>query len=146
MAPKPTPTKTRGSPASKSSRKTVSHNKIAAAFQRARHELEALGREPSCGAVVEDSSLPIPLPPQPDEAGEGAGARDFPPLTDADERELRAFDMCLKYGPCVGPTRLERWRRAERLRLDPPRRVLEILTAHEADSPANESMLSKYPL
>lgn len=40
---------------------------------------------------------------------------------------LKQFDMTLKYGPCVGKTRLERWNRAKVYALDPPIKVLEIL-------------------
>lgn len=40
---------------------------------------------------------------------------------------LRQFDMTLRYGPCMGISRMRRWRRAERFALGPPRGVLEIL-------------------
>ena len=48
-------------------------------------------------------------------------------LTEAQIKTLRQFDLTQKFGPCVGPTRLQRWRRAERWKLDPPTDVLEIL-------------------
>lgn len=37
------------------------------------------------------------------------------------------FDMTYRYGPCVGILRTTRWWRAERLGLDPPQRIKEIL-------------------
>ncbi|KZS94663.1 DNA polymerase delta, subunit 4 [Sistotremastrum niveocremeum HHB9708] len=44
---------------------------------------------------------------------------------------LRVFDTNYKYGPCVGLTRLERWEMAERLGLNPPKEIREILTTKE---------------
>ncbi|KAI8376682.1 DNA polymerase delta subunit 4-like protein [Choanephora cucurbitarum] len=40
---------------------------------------------------------------------------------------LRAFDLNLAYGPCIGITRLQRWERAYALGQNPPRIVKEIL-------------------
>jgi len=42
-------------------------------------------------------------------------------------KALHNFDMCLKYGPCLGVTRYERWLRAFDLGLNPPEIVLDIL-------------------
>lgn len=50
-------------------------------------------------------------------AGDIAGAAEM----------LRQFDMSLRYGPCIGISRMRRWRRAERFALGPPRAVLDIL-------------------
>lgn len=50
-----------------------------------------------------------------------------PPVDPAAEETLRAFDLNGKFGPCVNPTRLERWERAERLGLDPPKEVKALL-------------------
>lgn len=36
---------------------------------------------------------------------------------------LRVFDMTAKYGPCVGISRLDRWKRAQKLGLEPPDEV-----------------------
>ncbi|RPB05957.1 hypothetical protein L873DRAFT_7918 [Choiromyces venosus 120613-1] len=47
------------------------------------------------------------------------------------EKILRNFDMQLKYGPCLGHTRYQRWNRAESLGLKPPREVLAIILAEE---------------
>ncbi|EPX74394.1 DNA polymerase delta subunit Cdm1 [Schizosaccharomyces octosporus yFS286] len=46
---------------------------------------------------------------------------------------LHHFDMSAKYGPYLGMTRLERWRRAKRFELDPPDIIEQILTLEEAD-------------
>ena len=59
---------------------------------------------------------------------------------------LRDFDFVEAFGPCVGPTRLQRWRRAARWGLDPPERVKEILEGLEEDHPEQQSVLSKYPI
>jgi len=44
---------------------------------------------------------------------------------------LRVFDLSYKYGPCVGVSRLDRWKRAESLGLNPPREVQEILLSKQ---------------
>ncbi|OEH78148.1 DNA polymerase delta subunit [Cyclospora cayetanensis] len=48
---------------------------------------------------------------------------------EADEAEqlLRRFDMEAMYGPSVGLSREERWKRAARMGLNPPSEVMEIL-------------------
>ena len=67
-----------------------------------------------------------------------------PPLTDSEKEELVAFDLTMAFGPCVGPTRLARWRRAHRFGLKPPLRVKEILQGRKDDDPVNQSVMSKY--
>ncbi|KAK4534562.1 hypothetical protein CDCA_CDCA02G0587 [Cyanidium caldarium] len=47
----------------------------------------------------------------------------------ADEDALRAFDLNVWYGPCVGLSRLERWARVEELGLHPPLAVQRTLDA-----------------
>lgn len=49
------------------------------------------------------------------------------------EKMLRTFDLSYQYGPCVGVTRLERWKRAEALGLDPPIEVRDILLKGETE-------------
>jgi len=44
---------------------------------------------------------------------------------------LRVFDLSYKYGPCIGTTRMERWKRAKTLGLNPPIEVFEILSTKE---------------
>ena len=68
------------------------------------------------------------------------------PLSDKDRAELRAFDLAQAFGPCVGITRKERWRRADALGRNPPQRVREILAAMPEGSDEADSMLSKYSL
>ncbi|EPY54240.1 DNA polymerase delta subunit Cdm1 [Schizosaccharomyces cryophilus OY26] len=46
---------------------------------------------------------------------------------------LHHFDMSAKYGPYLGMTRLERWRRAKRFELNPPDIIEQVLTLEEAD-------------
>ncbi|OSS45008.1 hypothetical protein B5807_09361 [Epicoccum nigrum] len=43
------------------------------------------------------------------------------------EKVLREFDMSSHYGPCTGIARLKRWKRAQRMELDPPIEVLAVL-------------------
>ncbi len=43
------------------------------------------------------------------------------------ERSLRLFDLDSRFGPCACIPRRERWERAERLGLEPPKEVLEWL-------------------
>ncbi|KNG47013.1 dna polymerase delta subunit 4 [Stemphylium lycopersici] len=43
------------------------------------------------------------------------------------DKILREFDMSAHYGPCTGIARLKRWKRAQRLDLDPPIEVLAVL-------------------
>lgn len=50
-----------------------------------------------------------------------------------EERILRLFDMSGEYGPCLGITRLNRWKRAHRLGLSPPVEVLGVLVAVEEE-------------
>ncbi|KAI8139399.1 DNA polymerase delta, subunit 4-domain-containing protein [Fennellomyces sp. T-0311] len=40
---------------------------------------------------------------------------------------LRKFDLDYKFGPCVGLTRIERWNRAQKLGLEPPQSVKDVL-------------------
>ncbi|KAL1597962.1 hypothetical protein SLS60_008450 [Paraconiothyrium brasiliense] len=44
-----------------------------------------------------------------------------------EEKILRKFDMTGEFGPCVGIARLKRWKRAQRLGLEPPVEVLAVL-------------------
>ncbi|KAL3709081.1 hypothetical protein TMatcc_002870 [Talaromyces marneffei ATCC 18224] len=46
---------------------------------------------------------------------------------DMDEKILRHFDLSSQYGPCIGISRIKRWRRAHMLDLEPPIEVLAVL-------------------
>ncbi|ERM94801.1 DNA polymerase delta subunit 4 [Amborella trichopoda] len=54
--------------------------------------------------------------------------RDF----DQCEEVLRRFDMNMSYGPCIGLTRLERWERANKLGMNPPKDVETLLKGGNA--------------
>lgn len=43
-----------------------------------------------------------------------------------EEKVLRHFDLSLQYGPCIGISRLARWRRAQWLGMKPPVEVLAV--------------------
>lgn len=43
------------------------------------------------------------------------------------ETELKKFDMDATFGPCVGISRLKRWKRAEKYGLNPPLYIKELL-------------------
>ncbi|KAF0898449.1 hypothetical protein E2562_007285 [Oryza meyeriana var. granulata] len=43
------------------------------------------------------------------------------------EEQLRQFDMDLKFGPCIGVTRLQRWERASAMGLHPPPHLRDLL-------------------
>ncbi|KAJ4562976.1 hypothetical protein HRR88_005912 [Exophiala dermatitidis] len=49
------------------------------------------------------------------------------------EKILRHFDLSSQYGPCIGITRLDRWKRANMLELNPPVEVLAVLLREEDD-------------
>ncbi len=48
-----------------------------------------------------------------------------------DEVLLRKFDLDLKYGPCSGLNRMQRWQRAQSLGLEPPSYIFDILNKVE---------------
>lgn len=47
------------------------------------------------------------------------------------EKILRHFDLSSQYGPCIGISRMKRWKRAEGLGLKPPVEVLAVLMREE---------------
>ncbi|EXJ78542.1 hypothetical protein A1O1_08943 [Capronia coronata CBS 617.96] len=47
------------------------------------------------------------------------------------EKILRHFDLSSQYGPCIGISRLQRWKRANLLGLEPPVEVLAVLLREE---------------
>jgi DNA polymerase delta subunit 4 len=56
---------------------------------------------------------------------------------------LRNFDLTPRYGPCVGISRLDRYRRAEKMGLKPPIEVLQILETGEGKENWNTDLFSK---
>ena len=45
------------------------------------------------------------------------------------ESRLREWDMNSRFGPCMSMTRLERWKRAEKLDIDPPIFIYNVIRA-----------------
>ncbi|KAH9515114.1 DNA polymerase delta subunit 4 [Bulinus truncatus] len=58
---------------------------------------------------------------------------------------LKAFDLTLKFGPCIGITRMERWNRAQKHDLNPPLIVKEIIQKHELEELFTQSLWNDYP-
>mmetsp|Transcript_26588 Transcript_26588/g.36716 ORF Transcript_26588/g.36716 Transcript_26588/m.36716 type:complete len:124 (+) Transcript_26588:125-496(+) len=56
------------------------------------------------------------------------------------EDQLKAFDLCQKFGPCVGVSRLERWERAHRFGLQPSSHIREFLLSIESSDPKSHSL------
>jgi DNA polymerase delta subunit 4 len=56
---------------------------------------------------------------------------------------LRNFDLSPKYGPCVGISRIDRYKRAEKMGLKPPIEVLKILETPEGDRDWNTDLFSQ---
>jgi DNA polymerase delta subunit 4 len=58
---------------------------------------------------------------------------------------LREFDLNPRYGPCTGVTRVERWKRAETLKLNPPPEIWNLLIKlqcmEKPNSKHNQSIL-----
>ncbi|KAJ8631895.1 hypothetical protein MRB53_025231 [Persea americana] len=52
---------------------------------------------------------------------------------DTNEEVLRQFDLNMNYGPCLGLSRLERWERANKLGLNPPEEVENLLRGSQDD-------------
>ncbi|KAI8637113.1 DNA polymerase delta, subunit 4 [Parasitella parasitica] len=59
------------------------------------------------------------------------------------DKLLRAFDLNYDFGPCVGMKRLDRWERAQKLGLNPPVNVREILIKDKAQTYA-ESVFHQF--
>ena len=49
-----------------------------------------------------------------------------------EEEVLRQFDMNMAFGPCLGMSRLDRWERASRLGLNPPKEIRSLLDRNSA--------------
>uniref|UniRef100_A0A3P9LI38 Si:dkey-28b4.7 n=1 Tax=Oryzias latipes TaxID=8090 RepID=A0A3P9LI38_ORYLA len=61
-------------------------------------------------------------------------------------QKLRDFDLELRFGPCTGISRLQRWERAELHGLGPPEEIRELLLKAPADPEYSLSLWSEYPL
>ena len=49
------------------------------------------------------------------------------------EKILRHFDLSTQYGPCIGISRMKRWKRAEGLGLNPPVEVMAVLLREQEE-------------
>ncbi|KAJ3169316.1 hypothetical protein HDU87_000834 [Geranomyces variabilis] len=49
---------------------------------------------------------------------------------------LKGFDLDVKFGPCIGVSRLERWNRAQKLELEPPQDIRQILLTPQVSKDA----------
>ncbi|RMZ77679.1 hypothetical protein DV738_g4255, partial [Chaetothyriales sp. CBS 135597] len=58
------------------------------------------------------------------------------------EKILRHFDISSQYGPCIGISRLARWRRADGLGLDPPVEVLAVLLKQDRSGQGKSGKLA----
>ncbi|XP_071849421.1 DNA polymerase delta subunit 4-like [Apostichopus japonicus] len=65
---------------------------------------------------------------------------------EADMTLLKEFDLNWEYGPCTGITRLERWERAERHNLNPPKDVKQLIQNHQEDEDYLQSLWKDYHL
>lgn len=65
------------------------------------------------------------------------GLRRVPPVHQEDltleEKVLRHFDLSSQYGPCIGMSRIDRWRRAKGLEMEPPVEVLSVCLKMEKE-------------
>ncbi|GFR73774.1 DNA polymerase delta subunit 4-like [Elysia marginata] len=57
---------------------------------------------------------------------------------------LKQFDLTLEYGPCIGISRLDRWERAERHGLQPPKEVKDLINSHASDPLYTECLWNDY--
>ncbi len=133
----------KASPASAGKRKAATTLPIGKRA-RGKEGLEAHGFvRPSFSARLESAVEPAaPVAAAEEEEAAASSAA----LTAREERVLRAFDLCQTFGPMIGPTRMQRWRRAERFGLKPPTEVYDILAGRPDGDPANACCFSKYPL
>lgn len=58
-----------------------------------------------------------------------------------EERLLKEFDMNMKYGPCSGMKRLERWERAVKMGLNPPTEIGNFLKTLKIGDPKRNCIL-----
>ncbi|XP_021282928.1 LOW QUALITY PROTEIN: uncharacterized protein LOC110415562 [Herrania umbratica] len=91
----------------------------------------------SRGGITKSKSSKSTKNPSPKHAGSDitqplalaspGGSLDLKDDFDEQEEVLRQFDMNMAYGPCLGITRMARWERAQRLGLNPPKEIENLL-------------------
>ncbi|CAO2837438.1 unnamed protein product [Amaranthus hypochondriacus] len=59
------------------------------------------------------------------------GSFDLQDDYDPNEEVLRQFDMNATYGPCMGMSRLDRWNRAVKLGMNPPKEIETLLKSNK---------------
>ncbi|XP_062196099.1 uncharacterized protein LOC133899156 [Phragmites australis] len=91
--------------------------------QQKAHTGAAAATKPTGGVSKEASRHHQKPAPAPDH-GADADARSR--QEEERERAAREFDMDMRYGPCLGLTRAQRWRRASALALAPPPALLAL--------------------
>lgn len=57
---------------------------------------------------------------------------------------LREFDLTWEYGPSMGITRLERWKRAEKHGLNPSQKVRQLIEDHKHDDHYTQCLWNDY--
>ncbi|XP_047329211.1 uncharacterized protein LOC124932599 isoform X1 [Impatiens glandulifera] len=55
------------------------------------------------------------------------GSLDLDDVCDEKEQILKEFDMNMLYGPCLGISRIDRWERANKQFLNPPKEIESLL-------------------
>lgn len=60
-----------------------------------------------------------------------------------EEKILRHFDLSMQYGPAIGITRLNRWKRAHRMGFSPPIEVLAVALQMEDEALAKDADLQR---
>lgn len=63
-----------------------------------------------------------------------------------DLEELRKFDLDSSFGPSIDSFRLDRWKRAHKLGLDPPPHIKELILDHEDDPAYTHPVWQKHAL
>jgi len=104
--------------------------------------------EPTATGADVDADEPVAVPePLPEIAAASDSAiAVVSPMTAEEEAELRAFDLEMRFGPSVGPSRRDRWLRAQKFGLNPPPRVMEILEARRDDLEEQMSIFARNPV
>lgn len=63
---------------------------------------------------------------------------------DEDQNTLKEFDLNWEYGPCMGITRMERWKRADKHGLNPPESVKDMIEQHQNEKSYTECLWHDY--
>ncbi|XP_062334009.1 DNA polymerase delta subunit 4 [Osmerus eperlanus] len=83
---------------------------------------------------------PPPSPPQKETEPGPLSVREM------ELQELRQFDLDLRFGPCIGISRMQRWERASLHGLNPPEEIKELMLTRDTDPDYTHCLWSGYPL